>query len=161
MSTVARLRRIPLALVCAGGVLLGTTAVAAAASPTPPLTAFVIKAATQMEPITNPQVITDTGTAKGKPIGSGDITLTYTLRPKASMATVTFTISNENGTLTGKATTRYTTARIFLVFTGFAEVTGGTGRYAGMVGKPLQFNALHNVPKQTEVVSIVGAVKRM
>ena len=33
-------------------------------------------------------------------LGSGDITLIYTLHPKAGVATTTFTITNGNGTIT-------------------------------------------------------------
>ena len=96
------------------------------------------------------------GTVKGSPVGSGDIVLDYTLRPKRSIANVAWTITNGSGTVTGTATAYYTTTNVAITFTGAGRITSGTGRYAGIRSLPLQFNAKHSKTGKKEAISFRG-----
>lgn len=175
-------RRTAVALLCAAGTIFGVPALVDAApsigtgttasailglqslvgnTPAPAMTGVHLAISTSMQPITSRSVITDKGTATGSPIGTGRITLNYMLHQKMGTAKVTFTITNAHGSITGDATTRYSSPAWFLVFTGSARITSGTGAYAGMIGAPLEFNALHNIPKKVERVEIEGAVIRL
>lgn len=100
--------------------------------------------------------LNDQGTVKGAPVGSATIAISYTLLPKQSNAKVTWTMTNASGTVTGKALTRYTTTNLTIVFTGKAGFTGGTGKYAGIKGANMEFNAVHSKTGKKEAMTIVG-----
>ena len=144
------------------GVVVATSALAlaalgsASAAPARKAVAVNIAGPTHLDTVVSPFVLQDVGTVSGSPVGSGDITLIYTLMPKRGVAVTTFTITNANGTVTGKAVSKYTVNTVTLSFTGAGRLTGGTGKYAGITSGPLQFNALHSVTGKKEAISFVG-----
>jgi hypothetical protein len=105
-------------------------------------------------------VLLDRGTVTGSPVGSGRITLTYTLHPGAGVASTKFTIVNARGTVTGGAQSSYAVTRLHITFTGTGSLTGGTGAYAGMRGRQLQFDAIHSVTGRREAVALTGRATR-
>jgi hypothetical protein len=146
-------RRVPIAL---AAVALATVPAALAAAPAQRIVPVAFVGSTQLTTVEAPLVLEDTGTVKGSPVGSGDIVLDYTLRPKRSIANVAWTITNGSGTVTGTATAYYTTSNVAITFTGAGRITGGTGRYAGIRSLPLQFNAKHSKTGKKEAISFRG-----
>ena len=101
-------------------------------------------------------VLIDRGTITGSPVGSGNITLRYTLHPGAGIASTTFTIVNARGTVTGRARSRYAVTRLHLTFTGMGSLTDGTRAYAGIRGAPLAFDAVHSITGKREAIALTG-----
>ena len=104
----------------------------------------------------SPTVLIDRGTVTGSPVGSGRITLVYRLRPREGVASTTFRIVNARGTVTGRAQSRYVVTRLHLTFTGVGSLTGGTGAYEGIRGRPLAFDAVHSITGRREAVILRG-----
>lgn len=130
---------------------------AALAAPTAPTAVGVaITGKTSLATVQSPTVLIDTGTVQGSPVGSGNITLTYRLLPNRGVAVTTFTITNANGTVTGRCQSDYAVTRLHITFTGAAQITGGTGAYAGIRGRPLQFNAIHSITGKKEAIALTG-----
>lgn len=129
-----------------------TTATAAVTSPV----GVRIVGSTQLTTVEKPLLLEDTGTVKGAPVGSGDITLTYRLVPSASVARVTWKITNPKGSLSGTATARYTTTNLAITFVGRGAITGGTGAYKGMRATRLAFNAKHSKTGKKEAIAFTG-----
>jgi hypothetical protein len=111
---------------------------------------------TALAKIESSTVLIDRGTITGSPIGSGRITLVYTLRPVTGIASTTFEIVNARGTVTGRALSSYTVTRLHITFTGTGSLTGGTGAYAGIRGRPLRFDAIHSLTGRKEAVALTG-----
>ncbi len=111
---------------------------------------------TALAKVESKTVLIDSGTITGSPIGSGRITLVYTLRPGAGIASTTFEIVNAQGTVTGRAVSSYSVTRLHITFTGTGSLTGGTGAYEGIRGRPLEFDAIHSVTGRKEAVSLTG-----
>ena len=105
-------------------------------------------------------VLVDRGTITGSPVGSGRITLVYTLRPAQGVASTTFTIVNARGTVTGQARSSYDVTRLHITFTGAGSLTGGTGAYAGIRAPRLQFDAIHSITGRKEAVALTGRATR-
>lgn len=150
-----------------GLAVLALAGLPAAASATPfdatrptaiPATGGLIAIAgrTKLTSSSAPNTLIDTGTVTGRPFGQGTIELAYTLYPRRGFTSVTFTITNARGTVTGVAYARYTTVRLGFVFTGAGRLTGGTGAYAGQTSGVLQFDAAHSKTGQREVIRFVG-----
>jgi hypothetical protein len=99
------------------------TAGTASAAPATASVGVHIAGKTHLDTVISPTVLQDVGTVKGSPIGSGDITLVYTLSPPTGIAKTTFTITNANGTVTGKAVSKYTVNTVTLSFTGAGRLT--------------------------------------
>ena len=152
MRPLAILRAGLVALVAALGMLAG----AGAATAAPGVVPVDFAGKTHLDTVVSPLVLQDVGTVKGAPFGSGDITLIYTLHPKTGIATTTFTITNSSGTISGTCTSKYAVQKVTISFTGSAAITGGTGAYAGMRGRMLQFNALHSVTGRREGIAFSG-----
>ena len=132
---------------------LATPAIAAA----PPTAVGVhLSGRTALAKAQSPTVLIDRGTISGSPVGSGSITLVYTLRPGAGVASTSFTIVNARGTVTGRAQSRYVVTRLHLTFTGAGSLTGGTGAYKGIRGRPLAFDAVHSITGRREAVVLTG-----
>ncbi len=140
--------------------LLGVMGIwtAATASAAPATASFAVHMAgkTHLDTVISPTVLQDVGAVKGSPIGSGDITLVYTLSPPTGVAKTTFTITNANGTVSGNCVSDYSVTRLHITFTGTGQITGGTGSYAGIKGKMLQFAAIHSITGKREAVSFGG-----
>ncbi len=147
-------RRVPIAL---GVIALAVAPAALAAAPASRIVPVAFAGKTQLTTVESPLVLEDTGTVKGSPVGSGDIVLAYTLRPKRSVANVAWTITNASGTVTGTATANYTTSNVAITFTGIGRITGGTGAYAGIRSLPLQFNAKHSKTGKKEAIAFTGS----
>jgi hypothetical protein len=81
------------------GVVVATSALAlaalgsATAAPARKAVAVNIAGPTHLDTVVSPFVLQDVGTVSGSPVGSGDITLIYTLMPKRGVAVTTFTIT--------------------------------------------------------------------
>ncbi len=132
------------------------TAGTASAAPATASVAVQIAGKTHLNTVISPTVLQDVGTVKGSPIGSGDITLVYTLSPPTGIAKTTFTITNANGTVTGNCLSNYSVTRLHITFTGAGQITGGTGSYAGIKGMMLRFAAIHSITGKKEAVSFRG-----
>ncbi len=117
----------------------------------------IILGKTHLASVTSPTVLNDEGTVQGSPIGSGTITLTYTLHPKAGVAETTFTITNSLGTVSGLAASTYAQTRLHLTFSGAGMLTAGTGAYASITSGLLQFNAVHSITGKKEVIALIGS----
>jgi len=50
--------------------------------------------------------------------------------------------------------------RLHITFTGTGSLTGGTGAYAGMRGRLLQFDAIHSITGRREAVTLTGRATR-
>ncbi|MEI7519865.1 MAG: hypothetical protein WCK40_00800 [Thermoleophilia bacterium] len=132
------------------------TAGTASAAPAAASVAVQMAGKTHLNTVISPTVLQDVGTVKGSPIGSGDITLMYTLSPPTGVAKTTFTITNANGTVTGNCISDYSVTRLHITFTGAGQITGGTGSYAGIKATMLQFAAIHSITGKREAVSFGG-----
>lgn len=107
---------------------------------------------------TNGNVITDKGTVTGSPIGSGDITMVFTLNPLTSVATCEYTITNPQGTINGTIDSRFTRNGPTLRFIGTSRFTGGTGAYAGIYSNaPMEYRDTHTLTGQKGAVAFVGS----
>jgi hypothetical protein len=137
-------------------VLALATAAGAAAPPVPTAIGVHLSGRTALAKAESPTVLIDRGTIRGTPVGSGRITLVYRLHPKVGVASTTFRIVNGQGTVTGRAVSRYAATRLHITFTGVASLTGGTGAYRGMRGRPLAFDAIHSITGRREVVILTG-----
>ena len=104
---------------------------------------------------TNGNVITDKGTVSGGPIGSGDITMVFTLNPLTGRATSEFTITNAQGTINGTVNSRFTRQGPTLRFRGTAKFTDGTGAYAGIYGT-MEYRDTHTLNGQRGQVAFIG-----
>lgn len=104
---------------------------------------------------TNGNVITDKGTVSGGPIGSGDITMVFTLNPLTGRATSDFTITNAQGTINGTVNSRFTRQGPTLRFVGTAKFTDGTGAYAGIYGT-MEYRDTHTLNGQRGQVAFIG-----
>ena len=111
---------------------------------------------TALAKIESSAVFIDRGTITGSPIGSGRITLVYTLRPVSGIASTTFEITNARGTVTGRALSSYAVTRLHITFTGTGSLTGGTGAYAGIRARPIRFDAIHSLTGRKEAVALTG-----
>lgn len=111
---------------------------------------------TALVKVLSPTVLIDRGTITGSPIGSGRITLIYTLRPVKGLASTDFQIVTARGTVTGQAQSSYAVTRLHLTFTGAGSFTGGTGAYKGIRGRPLAFDAVHSITGRKEAVVLTG-----
>lgn len=105
---------------------------------------------------TNGNVITDKGTVSGSPIGSGDITMVFTLNPATSIATADFTITNDQGTINGTVRSRFTRSGATLKFVGTARFTDGTGAYEGIYSPPMEYRDTHTLTGQKGRVAFIG-----
>jgi hypothetical protein len=106
---------------------------------------------------TNGNVITDKGTVSGSPIGSGDITMVFTLNPATSIATADFTITNAQGTITGVVDSKYMRVGATLRFKGAARFTEGTGAYTGINGPPMEYLDVHTLTGQRGQIAFIGS----
>ncbi len=97
---------------------LSASAVTLTAAARPTATGVHLTGRTALAKVESSTVLIDRGTITGSPVGSGRITLVYTLNPGAGVATTTFTIVNARGTVTGRARSRYVATRLHLTFTG-------------------------------------------
>lgn len=149
-------RAVEVGLVLAAGTLAIVATAPASAAPARKAVAVNIAGPTHLNTVVSPFVLEDVGTVSGSPIGTGNITLVYTLLPKRGIALTTFTITNANGTVTGAASSKYSVNTVTLSFTGAGRITGGTGQYTGIRSGPLQFNALHSVTGKKEAISFLG-----
>lgn len=111
---------------------------------------------TSLARVQSPTVLVDRGTVTGSPVGSGNITLVYRLRPVPGTASVKFRIVNARGAVTGRATSSYAVTRLHITFTGAAHLTGGTRAYAGIRGRPLRFDAIHSITGRREAIAMTG-----
>ena len=149
-------RRRPLCAVATAALLaLAVTATSAAPARTTAV-GVQLSGRTALAKVQSPTVLIDRGTISGSPIGSGRITLVYRLRPVRGLASITFTIANARGTVTGQAQSRYAVTRLHLTFTGAGSFRGGTGAYKGIRGRPLAFDAVHSVTGRKEAVVLTG-----
>lgn len=140
-----------LALVSVGA---GAAAPASAAAPTP--VGVHVTGRTSLVEVRSATVLVDRGTVRGGPVGSGRISLVYTLWPREAIATTTFTIVNRRGTISGRMRSTYAVGRLSITFTGAGRITGGTGAYAGIRSGPLRFAALHSITGRREVLELTG-----
>jgi hypothetical protein len=131
----------------------------ATAATTSPIGVRIV-GSTQLTTVEKPLLLEDTGTVKGNPVGSGNITLNYRLIPSASTARVTWTITNAKGSLSGTATARYTTTNLAITFAGRGAISKGTGAYRGLRATRLQFNAKHSKTGKKEAISFLGTATR-
>lgn len=115
---------------------------------------------TALAKVESPTVLIDRGTVTGSPVGSGRITLVYTLHPGAGLASTKFTIVNARGTVTGTARSTYIVSRLHLTFTGMGSVTRGTGAYAGLRSRLLEFGAIHSITGRREAIALTGRATR-
>lgn len=106
---------------------------------------------------TNGNVITDQGTVSGTPIGSGDITMVFTLNPVTSVATAQFTITNAQGTINGTVDSKYAREGATLRFKGTSRFTDGTGAYAGITSGPMEYLDVHTLTGQKGQVAFIGS----
>jgi arylsulfatase A-like enzyme len=107
---------------------------------------------------TNGNVITDKGTVSGSPIGTGDITMVFTLNPVTSVATCEYTISNAQGTIDGTITSKFTRNGPTLKFIGTSKFTSGTGAYAGIYSStPMEYRDTHTLTGQKGQVAFIGS----
>jgi hypothetical protein len=135
---------------------LGTSAAALTAPARPVVVGVHLTGRTALAKVQSSTVLIDRGTITGSPVGSGSITLVYTLHPSAGIASTKFTIVNARGTVTGRATSHYVVTRLHLTFTGMGILTGGTRAYAGIRGAPLQFDAIHSITGKKEAIAFTG-----
>lgn len=159
MAPASQRRRPPaiaIAVAIAALVALGASAAALTAPARPATVGVHLTGRTALAKVQSPTVLIDRGTITGSPVGSGRITLVYTLHPVRGTASTTFTIVNARGTVTGRATSRYVVTRLHLTFTGSGSMTGGTRAYAGIRGAPLAFDAVHSVTGKKEAVALTG-----
>ena len=105
---------------------------------------------------TNGNVITDKGTISGSPIGSGDITMVFTLNPLTSRATCDFTITNAQGTIDGTIDSKFTRQGPTLRFIGGARFVSGTGAYAGITGT-MEYRDTHTLTGQRGQIAFIGS----
>ena len=127
-----------------------------AAAKAPTVVGVHLTGRTALAKVQSSTVLIDRGTVTGSPVGSGRITLVYTLHPAQGIASTRFTIVNAHGTVTGRATSRYAVTRLHLTFTGKGTLTGGTRAYAGIRGAPLAFDAIHSITGKKEAVALTG-----
>ena len=146
--TIARIAAATIAIAAAGPASMSM------AASTPVLVKMVGR--TQLTTMETPSLVQDTGTVKGSPVGSGNITLNYRLFPTRGVATVTWTVTNSKGTLSGTCRTFYSTTDVSWTFAGIAKVTGGTGAYRGVKAFPMQFFAKHSKLGRHEVIGFNG-----
>ena len=137
-------------------VTLAASAVTLTAAARPTATGVHLTGRTALAKVESSTVLIDRGTISGSPVGSGRITLVYTLHPDTGIASTKFTIVNTRGTVTGRARSRYVVTRLHLTFTGIGSLTGGTRGYAGIRGGPLEFDAIHSVTGRKEAVALAG-----
>lgn len=103
-----------------------------------------------------PNVLIDTGTVSGTPVGSGLIELTYVLRPRQNMAATTFTIRNGKGTVSGACESTYSASNAQILMTGACTLLRGTRAYKGITSTPLAFTADHNLITLKVLVTMRG-----
>jgi len=135
---------------------LGAGAVTLAAAQRTDVVGVDLTGRTALAKAQSPTVLIDRGTIRGSPVGSGRITLVYTLRPREGRASTRFTIVNARGTVTGRARSTYAVTRLHITFTGAAVLTGGTRAYAGIRGGPLRFDAIHSITGRKEAITLRG-----
>jgi hypothetical protein len=135
---------------------LSVSAVTLTAAARPTAVGVHLTGRTALAKVVSSTVLIDRGTIAGSPVGSGRITLVYTLRPGAGTASTRFTIVNARGTVTGRALSTYVVTRLHLTFTGAGSLTGGTRAYAGIRGHPLRFDAIHSITGRVEAVALTG-----
>ena len=134
-------------------------AVPAAALAAPKVVPIDIVGRTQLTTVDTPTLVQDTGTVRGAPVGSGDITLDYRMVPSKSVATINWTIRNARGTLSGRASTNYVTNSVSWTFTGYGRITSGTGAYRGIRAFPYSFYAKHSKLGRHEVIRMTGTAQ--
>lgn len=143
----------------AGCVAAAVAAVPAVADAAPRVVAIDITGRTVLTTVASPTLVQDTGTVKGSPVGSGDITLNYRMVPSRGVATVTWIIRNTRGTLRGQAATNYVTNPVSWTFTGYGRITRGTGAYSGIRAYPYSFFAKHSKLGRHEVIRMQGTAQ--
>lgn len=143
----------------AAGVAVAVLAVPAAAVAAPRVVPIDITGRTQLTTVDTPTLVQDTGTVKGSPVGSGNITLDYRMVPPKGVATINWTIRNARGTLSGRVSTNYVTSAVSWTFTGRGRITGGTGAYAGIRAYPYSFFAKHSKLGRHEVIRMQGTAQ--
>ena len=160
MVVAAHRRRAPAvaaAVAIAAVAALGASATAlAAAAKAPTAVAVHLTGRTALAKVQSTTVLIDRGTVTGSPVGSGRITLVYTLHPSTGIASTRFTIVNAHGTVTGRATSSYAVTRLHITFNGAGSLTGGTRAYAGIRGAPLAFDAVHSITGRREAIALTG-----
>lgn len=143
-------------MVVGAAALAAAAAASATAAPARTPVGVHITGRTSLERVVSPTVLVDRGTVTGSPVGSARIRLVYHLRPQKGIATTTFTMVNARGTVTGRLTSRYAVTAPVITFTGAGAITGGTGAYAGIRGRPLAFEAVHSVTGRREAIALTG-----
>lgn len=151
-------RRLPAAVLALAG--LGICAPALAAPAPPAAVGVNLAGRTALAQVKSATVLIDRGTLAGSPVGSGRVTLVYTLHPGSGIASTSFIITNARGTVTGAATSTYSVDRLHITFTGKGSLTSGTRAYSGLRSGPLEFNALHSITGRKEAITLTGRTVR-
>ncbi|KAG7669880.1 hypothetical protein Ndes2437B_g06078 [Nannochloris sp. 'desiccata'] len=102
--------------------------------------------------------ITDQGGMSGLPIGTGNVSLTYTIDFKKSSATIRVRIVSDIGLIRANATATFVTdpAANYIAFTGTMDFTSGTGAFRNIKAKGLAFADSNTLNGQNGKVSING-----
>ena len=156
-------RRVPRPAAVALLVVLASPALPAstlAAAARPTAVGVHLAGRTALAKVVSSTVLVDRGAITGSPVGSGRITLVYTLHPNAGVASTAFTIVNARGTVTSRARSTYDVTRLHITFAGTGSLTAGTRAYAGIRARRLEFNALHSITGRKEAVALTGRAAR-
>jgi hypothetical protein len=157
VTSASHRRRAPAVAAALALAALGASTTALTGATKPPTSVGVhLTGRTALAKIESSTVLIDRGTITGSPVGSGRITLVYTLHPSKGIASTRFTIVNAHGTVTGRATSSYAVTRLHLTFNGAGTLTGGTRAYAGIRGAPLTFDAIHSITGKREAIAFTG-----
>ncbi len=143
-----------------GPAALAIAAPTLAAPATPAAVGVDLAGHTALAKVESATVLIDRGTLSGSPVGSGRVTLVYTLHPSSGIASTSFIITNARGTVTGAATSTYTVDRLHITFTGTGSITSGTRAYRGIRSGRLEFNALHSITGRREALTLTGRAVR-
>ena len=140
-------------IAAAAGVAAAPYAVAATA------TSRTLSASGELVRIAKPSRLSSVqaGTVRGKPFGSGKMTLRSTL--KQATVTSTFTLQTSAGLVRGRATARLTLDGDTATYKGTAKITSGTRRYRGAAGSNIRFTGVGPVSAKRTKITLSGTVR--
>jgi hypothetical protein len=97
------------------------------------------------------------GTFTGAPLGSGKVDL-HTKLGGGGDATVTYTISNSRGSISGSAAVTLAYSGSTVTYKGAASITSGTGSYRRVRSRALQISGRAGLTAERVTLSLAGPI---
>lgn len=100
-------------------------------------------------------ILRQTGTFRGAPLGSGKVDVRTRLGDRQGTR-VSFTLKSSRGSVRGAGYANVKFKGTNITYTGKADITGGTGDFAGVRRKGLRFNGKGDLAGERFAVDIAG-----